>query len=290
MTHYAKLGVDKGASQEDIKKAYRKLASKHHPDKAGGDTQKFQSIQVAYEVLGDAEQRAIYDQQLMYGNQQRHFTSRQGHGFGNVNDYINELHRQFNFGGGFGRGFQPGSNRQTMNRDIRIALSINAIDTLEQQTRTIKLTLPSGKEATIDLKIPRGIANEDTMKFAGVGDDSVEHAPKGDLYVNFRVIFPENFDPVGVDLINVVSVNCLDAMLGCKKQITGIDGKTFSVTIPPGSQHGDKLGISDQGMYSMHRPGRGKLIILLHVYVIQDLNEEDRAQIKVIADKYNSSH
>lgn len=292
MSHYKTLGVEKDADQATIKKAYRKLASANHPDK-GGDTKKFQEIQVAYDTLSDSNKRAEYDQ-LQAGGGRREFRFHSGPGgfggFGGSSfgegdgmaDIIDQLRRQF--GGGFQQ--QP---RKPTNRDVRIGMQVKLADTLEEQEKVIKINLPGHQAEEIKIKIPRGVYHGAQIRYPGLGDHSVKDAPRGDLYVQFLIEPAEGFEQVGIDLITVLNVSCLEAIVGCEKEVTGIDGKRFNITVPPGSQYGAKFGIGSQGLYSTEHPGRGRLIVVLDIYIPTMLSEEQLEVIKSIQATQQSS-
>jgi curved DNA-binding protein len=292
MNHYETLGVAKDATAEEIKKAYRKLASKHHPDK-GGETKKFQELQVANETLSDPQKRAHYDMELAGGGRREFRFSTNGSGMGpddmagsgNPNDIFEHIKRQFGFGFGggpdpFAQFRQANQNRQPRNQDVRIAIQMSLVDTLEEQTKTLNITLPGNMKENIEIKIPRGVHHGNTIRYPGLGDHSTPNAPRADLYVQFHVRPHENFEQHGIDLVTSTTVSCLEAITGCSKTITGIDGKMFIVTVPPGSQYGAKFGIPDQGLYTTDHPGRGKLIVLLDIYVPKNLTEEQLNIIK----------
>lgn len=276
MSHYDTLGVGKDASPEDIKKAYRKLASKHHPDK-GGDTEKFKEIQGAYDILSDDQKRASYDRP-----HSNHFSFNTTGNMDSaaMNEMFSHLRRQFNFddfranGGGPFRRQQPQKNA-----DIRVNMRLDLASTLEEQTKRVKLNA-SGVSKEVDIKIPRGIHSGSTIRYSGLGSDVIVGPPKGDLYVTFDVIVPQNFEQFGIDLITTVSVNCIEAITGCTKQVIGIDEKVFEVVIPPGTQYGAKFGIADQGAYSLDHPGRGRLIVEVLVTIPVYISDEAMETLK----------
>ena len=274
--HYSTLGVSKNASSDEIKKAYRKAASAHHPDK-GGNKEKFQEVQSAYETLSDPNQRAEYDM-MQAGGGSRHFRFSHGNGDVDMSDIIDQLRRQFT---------QPGHHQQRhhqqpMNRDIRIGMQLKLVDTLEEQEKIIKVNLPGKDHEEIKIKIPRGVYHGAQIRYPGLGDHSVANAPRADLYVQFFIEPTENFDRVGIDLITSIPVSCIEAMVGCEKEVTGLDGKKFNITVPPGSQYGAKFGIGNQGLYSTDHPGRGRLIVAIDIYIPTLLTPEHIAELTKI--------
>jgi DnaJ-class molecular chaperone len=165
MTHYQTLGVAENASQDDIKKAYRKLAMQHHPDRNNGDDTKFKEIQIAYDAVGDEQKRQQYDMQRQNPGGIRF----------NMNDGqhpdIEEMLR--NFGFGFSRrGQDPfsGFRQPRKNKDIRVELVVPLSSTLEAQTKTISVQTTNGQRQTVNVKLPRGVSPGSTIKYPQLGD------------------------------------------------------------------------------------------------------------------------
>jgi DnaJ-class molecular chaperone len=275
MTHYETLGVAKDVTPDEIKKAYRKLASQHHPDK-GGDKAKFQEIQAAYDTLSDANKRQQYDMQLngMGGGPGMQF---HWHSADTGHPDITEIFRNFGFGGD---PFAHVRQHQRRNKDLRIEIPLPLASTLEEQEKTISVQTTNGHRETLEVKIPRGITNGTSIKYAGLGDNLFNTLPRGDLYVQFNVHNAEGFIANGVDLYCRVSVNCLNAIIGTVRVIDGLDGKKFAVNIPPGTQHGTKFRIPRQGLYVLNSEMRGDLYVEIELTVPQDLTEDQLETIK----------
>lgn len=274
MTHYATLGVAEDANTDDIKKAYRKLASQHHPDK-GGDTKKFQEIQTAYDTLSDQGKRQQYDQERSGRvHQQFHFH----HGDVNHPD-INELFRNFGFGGA--DPFRQ-QQQQRRNKDLRVEVAIPLVSTLEEQTKVISVLTTTGSRETVEVKIPKGITNGTNIKYANLGDNLFNTIPRGDLYVQINVHNAENFFVNNIDLYTTISVNCLLAITGGVTTITGIDDKSFILTIPQGTQPGTKFRIAQQGLYQLNSNIRGNLFVEMNVTIPQNLNTDQLQIVKSI--------
>ena len=181
---YETLGVPTGASEDEIKKAYRKLASQHHPDK-GGDTAKFQEIQNAYETLSDPQKRAQHDNPNPFGHQggDSHFEFHFGGGD------PHDIFQQF-FQHGFG-GHNPFQQRQQprRNKDLRINLTINLQETLAEQKKTVSVQTTKGDRFNVDVNIPRGVSNGTTIKYTQMGDNMFDSLTRGDLYVIITVFY-----------------------------------------------------------------------------------------------------
>ena len=241
---YETLGVPKGASDEEIKRAYRKLAGQHHPDK-GGDTGKFQEIQSAYETLSDPVKRQQHDNPNPF----------HGHGFHQTGPGFHEFH----FGGGgpediftqfFNQGF--GHNpfqrhaQPRRNKDLRVGLTVSLASTLEAQKKTISIQTTKGDRYNVDVDIPRGINNGTTIKYTQMGDNMFDTLTRGDLYVIINVENDNRFELHGVNLMCNLEINSIEAMTGTDKIVTGVDGKEYNVKIPPGCQYNTKFGLQGQ--------------------------------------------
>lgn len=284
MNHYEILGVEKTASAEEIKKAYRKKASLHHPDK-GGDTEKFKEIQVAYDTISDIQKRQRYDAELSGGGRQQFSFNSSGMNANDI-DIFDLMRRQF--GVDLGGGFHTHQPRRPQNSDVRIAITLDLKDTLVENTKTVSLTLPGNIKETIDIKIPRGIYNGAVIRYQGLGGSAISDKPKGDLYVQYQVKPHPNFEQNGIDLKTTLTIDCLDAILGCQRSIASIDGKIFKVSIPSGTQPGRKFGIPDAGLFSTSSTARGKLILELQIVIPENLSPEQLEIIQNIREKHNS--
>jgi curved DNA-binding protein len=281
---YETLGVPKGASEDEIKKAYRKLASAHHPDK-GGDTAKFQEIQSAYETLSDPQKRAQHDNPSPFGN----FDGGNGSHFefhfggGNPQDIFEQFFRQAHGGSPFG-GPNPFNQRQHQprrNKDLRVQLTINLSETLAAQRKTISVQTTKGDRYNVDVDIPRGITSGTTIKYSNLGDNMFDTLTRGDLYVIINVINDSNCDVQGINLIKRIEIDAIDAMLGVDTIVRGVDGREFSVKVPPGCQHHMKFGLSGQGLYQMNTNVRGDLIVVVEI-TVPVLNENQLTALRNI--------
>jgi len=255
---YEILGVPRGASDADIKKAYRRLAGQHHPDK-GGDTARFQEIQSAYETLSDPNKRAQHDNPNPFGPG---FHGHPGGGF------------EFHFGGGgpedifqqfFSQGFggNPFQRHQQprRNKDLRVQLTISLADTLNPQKKTISVQTTKGDRYNVDVDIPRGINNGTTIKYTQMGDNMFDTLTRGDLYVIINVENDNRFELHGINVITNLEINSIEAMTGVDKIVQGIDRREYSVKIPQGCQYGTKFGLQGQGLFQMNTMHRGDLIV-----------------------------
>ena len=276
MDYYEILGLSRDAGPDEIKKAYRRLASKHHPDK-GGSTQKFQEIQVAYDTLSNPEKRALYDNpQPQAGPNGFRFS------FDGNNPNLDEIFRQFGFGPD---PFSPFRQQQVRrNKDIRIEFPIELKETLEEQNKTINIKLQNGNNQTVDITIPRGVTSGVIIKYPGLGDNMFNNLPRGDLLVHVLVREDPRFYPAGLDLVTDLTLDSFQAMLGCKQIVTGLDGKLFSVQIPEGCQFGTKLKINGEGLYAFQQDVKGNLYVRTIIQTPTNLSEDQKLLLKSIQD------
>ncbi len=271
MNHYDTLGVSTSATPDEIKKAFRKLASQHHPDK-GGDTAKFQDIQAAYDTLGDPGKRQQYDLERS-GNPGMRFTVN-GHpfdGFGGVPPGMEDFFKNFNFN----------VRRQKQNKDIRISITVPIFETLSDQRKTISIQTSRGRE-NVEIQLPRGITSGNIIKFSGLGDNLHDDVHRGDLYVEIMVIADRRFTIQDLDVIINYQLDSFDAMLGKEIEVEGIDNKKFTLQVPVGIQHGTKLRIRAQGLYHMHSADRGNLLVNIQIITPTGLNDNQINLIKQI--------
>ena len=239
--HYAALGVSKTASADQIKQAFRKLASTHHPDK-GGDTKKFQEIQSAYAVLGDAQKRAEYD------NPRPQFSGFPGGG------------AQFNMNDIFSQMFGQAHGAQHPRRShVRMSLWITLLDVVRGGRRPISVGTADGA-STVEIDIPLGINDGDNVQYQGV-------APGGqDLVIQFRVQPHAEFQREGLTLHTNHKISVWDLILGGDAEIRTIDNRHLVITIPPGCQPGTVLRLQQQGIQDRNGQ-KGDLMVHIHAQI-----------------------
>jgi curved DNA-binding protein len=259
MDYYSILGVPRDASEDEIKAAYRKLAMKHHPDR-GGDQAQFQNIQEAYDTLRDNQKRAAYDNPQPQG---AHFSFNFGGG-----DPFGDIFAQFGFGDPFAHMRQQ---QQRRNKDIRIRIHVTLSETLKEQTKTVSVQTTSGERQTVNVTIPQGITTGSTIKYPGLGDNMFTTLPRGDLIVQFVVEEDPRYSIHGIDLVYKTVINSIDAMTGVSVDIPGVEDRVFNMQIPPGTAHGAKFRIPNQGLYAMNHNGqvRGSLIVEIFIDVLK---------------------
>jgi curved DNA-binding protein len=265
--YYSILGVPKGAPADEIKKAYRRMASQHHPDK-GGDTNKFQQIEEAYRILSDDQKRAEYDRpQPEFSDPFGPFMNSGG---------FEHIFRHF---GGFGDVF--GHRQHQRNRTVNIQTTISLEEAFNGKDLIANVTLPSGKEQIINIKIPAGIADGTVLRLAGMGEDTIPGMPRGDIHLTISISEHPLFHRQGDDLVQEVGMLVWSAVLGDNIKIRTIDNKELEVSVPAGTQFGQTLSIQGAGMPNMRDNRlRGRLLLKIKLIVPENLSEEQKSKIR----------
>jgi len=270
---YSVLGIGKDASPDEIKRAYRKLASQHHPDK-GGDTAKFQQVEEAYRILSDPEKRSQYDNPAPQGFQQ----------FDGMPPGFEDIFSQMFGGGGspFGDIFSQ-RRPQQRNRTLNIQTEISLEDAFNGKDLIANLVLPSGRNQTIEVKIPRGIQPGTTLRLAQMGDDTHPNLPRGDIHLTVNVTPHPEFDRQGDDLIRVLDVDAIDAILGKSYHINTLNNKLLEIKVNPGTQHGTMLSAPGYGMPKMSdNRFVGRLLIRVNIRIPTNLTQTQLQKIKEV--------
>ncbi len=289
--YYKVLGVDKNASQPEIKKAYRKLARKLHPDLNPNDKtaqQKFQQINEANEVLSDPEKRKKFDQ---YGKDWQHADSfeqarqqqqQSGGGFGGGRSYSGGGQgfdeSQFSdffesmFGGGESR--QRGGQRRTAQykgQDMNATLRLNLSDTLRSQKQTISIG-----DKKIRLTIPAGVEDGQTIKIAGYGGEGMNGGPKGDLLITFEVLNDTRFKRLQSDLYSTEEISLYTALLGDEITVDTLDGQV-KLKVKPETQNDTKIKLKGKGLPMYKKEDQnGDLYITYKITLPTNLSEEEK--------------
>lgn len=265
--YYNILGVSQNATPDEIKKAYRKLANQHHPDK-GGDQAKFKDISVAYDTLSDTQKKSEYDMQRAGGGREFRFHTG-GPGFQDFNDI---------FGGGSPFGGQHPFNdifgrRMARNRDLNISCQISLLDSFTGKQLEANYNLPSGRPQTVVINIPGGVIHGDTIRYAGLGDDSIPNAARGHLNVTILIMPDSNFRRVNDDLYTNVDVSPIEAMIGCRKKVRTITGQELDLEIRAGVESGTEFASAGAGFPSPqnhHIKGRFVSVVNIRTPAVTD--------------------
>lgn len=297
--YYKLLGVKKSATGEEIKKAYRKLAMKYHPDHAKGDKtaeEKFKKISEAYAVLSDKEKRQQYDTFGSSGFQQRYTQEDIFRGF-DVNDILKEFGfgqksffsqggrgKRFSFDDGSGMG-NFGKRRQTPSkgRDHVYDLPLTIGEIISGVQKTISLT-QDGETKTITVTIPQGMVAGKKLRLPGKGEPNPYGGAPGDLYIRSQVIEDPVFRLEGCDVYLNKMIRLSEALLGTRISIPTPDGKEFNMKIPAGTKPKTRMRIAGHGLPHMNSDKRGDLYILIDVDIPKTLTEEQEKLIARLAD------
>jgi curved DNA-binding protein len=286
--YYKILGIDKNATAADIKKAYRKLARKLHPDLNPNDKtaqQKFQQINEANEVLSDPEKRKKYDQ---YGKDWQHADAfeaakkqQSSRGFGGQRTYSGGGQgfdeSQFSdffesmFGGG---GFSSGSRRQTAQfkgQDLSASLRLNLTDVLESQKQTISIGAKK-----IRLTIPAGVEDGQTIKIKGYGGDGMNGGPKGDLLITFEIFNNTRFKRLESDIYSTEEISLYTAILGGEITVETLTGKV-KLNVKPETQNDAKVKLKGKGLPKYKKENQhGDLYITYKIKLPKNLSEKEK--------------
>ena len=299
--YYKILEVPRNATQEEIKKSYRKLAMKYHPDRNKGDKtaeSKFKEINEAYAVLSNEEKRKQYD---TFGAE----------GFGRrfsqediFRDFdFSSIFKEFGFGGGgnvfgqffggasgargYGRdaGFQGFQGRPQMikGQDLTYELGLSLEEAATSSTKVISYH-EGGRQETVSVKVPAGISTGKKLRLSGKGAASPHGGPNGDLYVLIRVLDHPVFKRDGDDLLLTREIRFTEALSGTEIEVPTIDRKTLRLKIPPGTQNQAKLRMKSYGMPRMDGDGRGDAYIQVSIAVPAKLNKKQKALLKEMED------
>lgn len=295
--YYKILGVDKNATQDEIKKAYRKLALKYHPDRNPDDKtaeEKFKEVTEAHEVLSDPEKRKKYDTLGSNWKQYENAGFGQGSPFGGFGGGRRTYHDQgdfedifnnlggfsdfFNsfFGGGFESNFQR-TNRQrtyrTKGADAEAVLNISLQDAVNGSEKYISV---NGKR--IKIKIPKGASDGKKLRLKGQGQSSPTGGEKGDLIITLKISDDENFERDGIDLYQNLEIDVKTAILGGEKTITTIDGKKINIKIKEGTDGGKVLRLKGYGMPTASG-ARGDLFVRIFIKVPKNLTKSEKEKL-----------
>jgi len=301
--YYEILGVERSASQDEIKKAFKKLARLYHPDVAKDrpDAEdRFKEVNEAYEVLGNPENRKKYDQLGAQWKEGDPFggAGYGGHGggpqayeyhFGGSTGFSDFFESFFGgrgagnpFGGGFGGGASHGrSSRPAAGRDVEADLLVKIEEILTGGARSLRLSRPEGGESTIRVKIPQGIAEGQRIRCAGMGNPGINGGPPGDLYLRVRIERHPLYRIDGKDLESDLVLAPWEIALGTSVNVPTPHG-AVRVTVKPDTAPGTRMRLKGKGLPS--KTGLGDLYLQILVEFPERSSEEERSHWQALAE------
>ena len=267
MDYYKVLGVEKNASDNTIKDAYKKLAKEHHPD-LGGDENKFKQLNEAYETLKNSKTRREYD---FNGN--NHFGNfRYSANTVNIDDIINEMEKRFRAGDS--GGFKP--RQRTTNHNLNITVNMELKDfVLNEGESTIEkhlsVRMSNGDRELVKINIPPHIQSGETIRYQGLGDNVNKSLTRGDLFVTIVLNNHPIYEKKGLDLYTTIIIDSFEAILGCDPIIKTLSGKNLKVKIPAGTNYGAVMNIRNEGLRYQNQ--HGNILIQIIVNTSKDLTQ-----------------
>ncbi|WP_350449951.1 DnaJ C-terminal domain-containing protein [Aminobacterium mobile] len=306
--YYAILGVARNASQDEIRKAYRNLAKKYHPDvnKAPGSEERYKEINEAYEVLKDPDKRQRYDALGSQWQEGQSFTPPPEWGnsgtfrmdFGeNLGDFSDFFRTIF---GGFGENgsmraedfFFSRTPRRRKGEDVEVQLELSLEEILRGESKTISLEgydvsrdgrrIPRWQRLTVNF--PKGITDGSRIRIAGKGSPGVGGSPAGDLFITVRIRKNPRFDVNQYDLTTVVRVSPWEAALGATIPVATLDG-VVSMKLPAGTQSGQRLRLRGKGLPRRKGTAPGDLYVVIEIVVPKKLTPRERELFQALADE-----
>jgi curved DNA-binding protein len=292
--YYKALGINKTATDDEIKKAYRKLAMKYHPDHTKGDKgaeEKFKEISEAYAVLSDKEKRKQYDTFGSDGFHQR-FSQEdifrsfdfgdifKEFGFGGSNPFTGRRGgMRFSFGSGSPFGSQPGQQQQIKGSDLVYELPLTLKEVVKGTEKVVSFD-HKGRHEKMTVKIPQGMISGKKLRLAGKGEPSHYGGPPGDLYIQSKVVSDPVYSVKDYDLYTNRDIKLSEAILGTSISVPTVEGKELSLKIPPGTRHGTKMRLPGHGLPAMKGKKRGDLYVHIQIPMPKRLNKKQKKLIE----------
>ena len=293
-TYYDILGVPRTATQDEIRKAYLRLAHKHHPDKTGGDKrseERLKEINEAYDTLKKEDRRRQYDAQLdnPFGGAQDFGGARYGAETGGAGFDASSFFSQFDLGSMFGGGFENlfgGGARfrqePAAGASFETHLRVSLREAAEGVTRRVSLAEPGGKPRDITVTVPPGAETGLRLRLAGQGASGPKGGASGDLYVVIEVEPDPVFERQGQDVLCEARIRFADAALGARVAVPTLRGRAH-LTVPPGTQPGQQFRMRGLGLPPLGGGARGDQIVRVQIEVPTHLTPEQRDLVERLA-------
>lgn len=299
-SYYDILGVKKSASADEIKKAFRRLARKHHPD-AGGDEETFKEINEAYEVLSDPEKKKQYDTFGTVGNfaQQpggwqggtwpgggrRTYTHTSTGDSGSGFDWSDIFSNIRSGDGAFGSDWDFNVNRTQNGRDLQTSIELTFDEAFKGTTKQVSVRIPStGETESIKVKVPAGAVDGGKLRFRQRGEYGSGGGRRGDLIIVTKIKEHPVYRRDHADVLMDLPVSVEEAILGTRIVVPTPDGSLVKLRIPAGTQDGRVLRVKGKGAHDVKGSGNGDLKVKIKVAIPRSLNAEQRAAIEKFRD------
>lgn len=297
--YYDVLGVSKNASDAEIKKAFRKLAAKYHPDR-GGDEAKYKEVSEAYTTLSNPQKRKEYDQLLTFGGIP-------GAGFGgaggtggysygggmNWEDILGSMRGGDGAFGGFdfssifnGQGAGRAQNRPSKGGDLTLDVSVTAEEAFVGTQRKVSYTIPStGERQSLTVKVPAGAVDGGKLRYRGRGEFGANGGARGDLVVTTRVAEHPLWKRDGADVRMELSISIFEAALGAQVEVPTPDGETVRLKVPAGTQDGKTFRFRGMGAPDVKsKNNKGALYVTVRIKVPTSLSADERKALSNLRD------
>lgn len=271
---YQLLGVSSTASEEEIKRAYRSLAMKLHPDRNpdGSTVEQFKQINEAYSIVGDAQKRRAHDHEVQHASHAQ-FRFSQNFGAGSINDIFESMFRS----GSFGAGAPAKPNR---NPDTALQIVITLAEAFSGKNVPISFADQSGNNINMQVIIPAGVEHGTRLRYAGNGNRVNPSIPPGDLIIVIMVDEDATFERDGAHLIHNLEISLWHSLLGTERIISTIDGTTVKLVIPPLTTNHTVFKIPQRGMPVRNSRTRGDLYVKALVNMPKILEQDQCDHIK----------
>ncbi|WP_058270867.1 DnaJ C-terminal domain-containing protein [Olsenella massiliensis] len=302
-SYYDVLGVKRDATADEIKRSFRKLAAKYHPD-AGGDETKFKELSEAYTTLSDPEKRKEYDQLLMFGGipgpdfggsggrgarGYTYTTSAGGADWSEIFDNIRNGDGAFGgfdfssiFGGQAGGAGRAG--RPVKGSDLSMTIEVSADEAFKGTMRKVSYTIPStGERQSINVKVPAGAVDGGKLRYRGRGEYGASGGARGDLVVLTRVAEHPIFKRDGADVRMELPVSVYEAALGASVKVPTPEGMEVLLKVPAGTQDGKTFRFRGMGAADVkHKGSKGALYVTVKVRVPTRLSSKEREALEAL--------